>query len=43
VPEGTLRQFVKVDDSYWNCHLMSILRTEWTNGYGTNPPPEQSG
>jgi RimJ/RimL family protein N-acetyltransferase len=27
--EGTLRESAKVGDSYWNCHLMSILRREW--------------
>ena len=27
--EGTLRQSAKVGDSYWNCHLMSILQKEW--------------
>ncbi|MCP4608004.1 MAG: GNAT family N-acetyltransferase [Planctomycetes bacterium] len=27
--EGTLRESAKVGDSYWNCHLMSILRKEW--------------
>ncbi len=34
VHEGTLRQSAKVGESYWNCHLMSILRKEWTNGPG---------
>ncbi len=29
VLEGTLRQSAKVDGSYWNCHLMSILQKEW--------------
>ena len=29
VLEGTQRHCAKVDDSYWNCHLMSLLRTEW--------------
>jgi len=28
-PEGTLRESAKVGDSYWNCHLMSVLRKEW--------------
>jgi len=27
--EGTMRELAKVDDSYWNCHMMSILRKEW--------------
>jgi RimJ/RimL family protein N-acetyltransferase len=27
--EGTLRQASKVGDSFWNCHMMSILRKEW--------------
>jgi RimJ/RimL family protein N-acetyltransferase len=27
--EGTLRESAKVGNSYWNCHLMSILRKEW--------------
>ena len=27
--EGTLRQSVSVGESYWNCHMMSILRDEW--------------
>jgi RimJ/RimL family protein N-acetyltransferase len=27
--EGTLRQTTKVGDSFWNCHMMSILRKEW--------------
>jgi RimJ/RimL family protein N-acetyltransferase len=27
--EGTLRESAKVGDSYWNCHLMSILKKEW--------------
>ncbi len=27
--EGTLRESAKVGDSYWNCHLMSILKREW--------------
>jgi RimJ/RimL family protein N-acetyltransferase len=31
--EGTLRQSSKVGDSYWNCHLMSILRKEWPAMY----------
>ena len=43
VLEGTLRQSAKVGDAYWNCHLMSILRKEWTNGRGTIPALEQSG
>ncbi len=29
VLEGTLRQVVKVGNSYWNYHLMSVLRKEW--------------
>lgn len=43
VLEGTLRQSAKVGDSYWNCHLMSILRREWMNGRGVTPPQQQSG
>jgi RimJ/RimL family protein N-acetyltransferase len=27
--EGTLRKSAKAVDSYWNCHMMSILRSEW--------------
>jgi RimJ/RimL family protein N-acetyltransferase len=27
--EGTLRESSKVGDSFWNCHMMSILRKEW--------------
>jgi RimJ/RimL family protein N-acetyltransferase len=27
--EGTLRESAKVGDSFWNCHMMSILRKEW--------------
>lgn len=27
--EGTLRESARVGDSYWDCHLMSILRKEW--------------
>jgi RimJ/RimL family protein N-acetyltransferase len=27
--EGTLREISKVGDSFWNCHMMSILRKEW--------------
>jgi hypothetical protein len=27
--EKTLRESAKVGDSYWNCHIMSILRREW--------------
>ena len=27
--EGTLRQSARVGNSYWNCHVMSLLRTEW--------------
>ena len=27
--EGTLREASKVGDSFWNCHMMSILRKEW--------------
>ena len=27
--EGTLRESARVGDSYWNCHLMGILRNEW--------------
>ena len=30
--EGTLRQTTKVGDSFWNCHMMSILRKEWQPG-----------
>jgi RimJ/RimL family protein N-acetyltransferase len=29
VLEGTLRQVVKVGNSYWNYYLMSVLRKEW--------------
>jgi len=29
VLEGTLRQSVKVGDSFWNCLLMSVLQKEW--------------
>jgi RimJ/RimL family protein N-acetyltransferase len=29
VLEGTFRQSARVDGSYWNCHLMSILQKEW--------------
>ncbi len=29
VLEGTLRQVVKVGSSYWNYHVMSVLRKEW--------------
>jgi RimJ/RimL family protein N-acetyltransferase len=43
VREGTLRQSAKVGDSYWNCHLMSILQKEWTNGCGVTPTGEQPG
>lgn len=27
--EGTLRQSIRVGESYWNCHIMSVLRDEW--------------
>ena len=27
--EGTQRHYAKVNDSYWDCHLMSLLQTEW--------------
>ncbi len=27
--EGTLRESYKVGDSFWNCHVMSILCKEW--------------
>jgi len=27
--EGTFRESAKVGDSFWNCHMMSILRKEW--------------
>ena len=27
--EGTLRESAKVEDTYWDCHIMSILRNEW--------------
>jgi RimJ/RimL family protein N-acetyltransferase len=27
--EGTLRETSKVDTTYWNCHIMSILKREW--------------
>jgi RimJ/RimL family protein N-acetyltransferase len=29
VHEGTKRESAKVSDSFWNCHLMSILKREW--------------
>jgi RimJ/RimL family protein N-acetyltransferase len=29
VLEGTLRESAKAGDSYWNCHLMGILRKDW--------------
>ncbi len=29
VLEGTLRESVKVGDSFWDCHFMSILKKEW--------------
>jgi RimJ/RimL family protein N-acetyltransferase len=29
--EGTLRESAKVGVSFWNCHMMSILRKEWQN------------
>jgi len=29
VLEGTLRESAKVGNSFWNCHMMSILRKEW--------------
>lgn len=28
-PEGTLRQSIKAGKSYWNCRIMSILKSEW--------------
>ena len=31
VLEGTLRQSARVDGSYWDCHLMGILRQEWNS------------
>lgn len=27
--EGTLRESARVNNSFWNCHMMSILRKEW--------------
>ena len=27
--DGTLREYVKIDNKYWNCHMMSLLRKEW--------------
>ena len=27
--EGTMRESAKAGDTYWNCHLMSILKREW--------------
>jgi RimJ/RimL family protein N-acetyltransferase len=27
--EGTMRQSAKAGDEYWNCHIMSVLQTEW--------------
>jgi len=27
--EGTLREYAKVGDKYWNCHMMSLLRRDW--------------
>jgi RimJ/RimL family protein N-acetyltransferase len=27
--EGTLRESARVGDSFWNCHMMSLLRKEW--------------
>jgi RimJ/RimL family protein N-acetyltransferase len=27
--EGTLRESAKVGNSFWDCHIMSILRKEW--------------
>jgi RimJ/RimL family protein N-acetyltransferase len=29
VREGTKRESARVGDSFWNCHLMSILKKEW--------------
>ncbi len=29
VLEGTLRESARVGNTYWNCHLMSILRKDW--------------
>ncbi len=43
VHEGTLRQSARVGSSYWNCHLMSVLRGEWTDGRGAIPTEKQSG
>ena len=28
--EGTTRESAKAGDTYWNCHLMSILKKEWS-------------
>ncbi|MBN1362545.1 MAG: GNAT family N-acetyltransferase [Sedimentisphaerales bacterium] len=41
--EGTLRQSAKLGGSYWNCHVMSILRNEWMNGHGVTTAQQQSG
>jgi RimJ/RimL family protein N-acetyltransferase len=30
--EGTLRESAKVGNSFWTCHMMSILRKEWQQG-----------
>lgn len=27
--EGTMRESARAGDQYWNCHIMSLLRTEW--------------
>lgn len=27
--EGTMRESAKAGNTYWNCHLMSILKREW--------------
>ena len=27
--EGTMRESARVGNTYWNCHLMSILKREW--------------
>jgi RimJ/RimL family protein N-acetyltransferase len=44
-PEGTLREHLKVGDSYWDCHILSLLRKEWLmrhvqNTTGSTPIPK---
>jgi RimJ/RimL family protein N-acetyltransferase len=43
IREGTLRESAKVGDSYWNCHLMSILQKEWTHRRAMAPILEKPG